>query len=95
MNETLVAAPNEGLRGNARYEVLTGSELDPIDPAGATCARWGFRLHDDRQAGFVFTTYKVVDAYFSLAFVSPKVITDRPKTLWRKLGWATAPPVLS
>ena len=28
---------------------------------------------------------KVVDAYFSLAFVSPKAITDRPKTLWKKL----------
>ena len=69
-------------RGNARYEVLTGRELDPIDPAGDMCPV-GFRLHDDRQAGFVFTTYKVVDAYFSLAFVSPKAITDRPKTLWK------------
>ena len=41
-----------------------------------------------------FTTYKVVDAYFSLAFVSPKAITDRPKTLWKKLA-LDPPPSLS
>ena len=58
-------------RGNARYEVLTGSELDPIDPAGDMCpVGISAPRRDDRQAGF---------AYFSLAFVSPKAITDRPK----------------
>ena len=45
-------------------------------------------LHSLRQLFYsmlhtLFHVLVVVDAYFSLAFVSPKAITDRPKTLWK------------